>query len=65
METHIEIALAAALQIGALIWTVSSLHKGQDDLNGWLRSIDGKLDATSALAQTTAGKVDVIQRHTN
>ena len=67
MGQGIEIAIASALQIGALIWTLAGLRSEVRNLSGWVKNIDLRGERTADLAAETAklaaelkGKLDAI-----
>lgn len=46
METIATVALFAAAQIGALIWTVATLRAHLKNLTGWLKAVSAKGEET-------------------
>ena len=57
MQVAVEIGIAAALQLGALIWFLSSVRSDLHNITGWLRSVDSKADRAASLAAELKGHI--------
>jgi hypothetical protein len=53
-----EIAIAAAVNVGTLLWVVATIKANAANLTGWVKSIDATLKETHDLAVTTSTRVD-------
>lgn len=60
VPTIVELAIATALQIGALIWTVSAVRSDIHNLSGWVKSIDARGAETSNLAAELKGQLAMM-----
>ncbi len=58
MQVAAEIAVAAILQIGTLIWLLSGMKADVRNLTGWVRSIDERGAETARLASELKGRLD-------
>jgi hypothetical protein len=58
MDTALEIAVAALLQVGAQIWLNATLKSDVRNLTGWVKSIDARQTETAQLAAELKGRLD-------
>jgi hypothetical protein len=58
METAAEIAIAAAIQIGTLVWLLSGLKSDVKNLTGWVSNIDKRQQETANLAAELKGRLE-------
>ncbi len=55
MDVGIEIAIAAVLQIGALIWSLAGIKSDVRNLTSWVGKIDERSDKTSLIVARLEG----------
>ena len=58
MNEAVEIGIAAALQLGALVWFLSSVRSDLRNITGWLKSVDCKADRAASLAAELKGHIE-------
>jgi hypothetical protein len=58
---QVEIGLAAALQIGVLIFTLGKMEARATNIEGWLRNVSAKADATADLAAKHEGQLETYR----
>ena len=58
MQEAVEIGIAAALQLGALIWFLSGVKADVRNMTGWLKSVDSKAERAATLAAELKGHID-------
>ena len=58
MQEAIEIGIAAALQLGALIWFLSGVKSDLRNITGWLKSVDSKAERAATLAAELKGHIE-------
>lgn len=57
MKEAIEIGIAAALQLGTLIWFLSGVKADVRNMTGWLKSVDNKAERAETLAAELKGHI--------
>ena len=58
MNEAVEIGIAAALQLGALVWFLSSVKSDIRNMTRWLQSVDQKADRAASLSAQLKGHIE-------
>ena len=58
MNEAVEIGIAAALQLGALVWFLSGVKSDIRNMTRWLQSVDQKADRAASLCAQLKGHIE-------
>ena len=62
MEIHVELAIFAIGQLGALIWLLSGMRADLKNLTVWVTKIDTRSDANAIETADLRGRLEGIAR---
>jgi len=60
METAVEISIAAAIQLGTLIWFLSGMRSDVRNLTGWVSKIDSRQTDGDKTISELKGQVESL-----
>ena len=60
MNAGVEIAIAAAVQLGTLIWFLSGMRSNLSNLTGWVRSVAREASEAKLVAAELKGHVAAL-----